>query len=305
MKIITNHIIILLIIAFISPSTFAGIIIKAHSSRLTPDFQTQPDTIKVMTFNIRNGMANDGDNSWDNRKEMVYKVIAEQAADIVGLQEAYIFQTSQIEHSVRGYDIITTGRDDGEMAGEHCSIFYRRDRFTLADHGTFWLSDTPQTPGSTTWGNSIPRICTWVKLIDKTTEQGLYLYNVHYDHQSQEARYKSSILVDYRISKRDPDCPAILLGDFNMTLTNESAKYLLQDSYTPPVKLTETWNTLYPDLTNMLTCHLFNGGTEGSKIDHIFLTEDLQVLSTQIIYYNQDNRYPSDHYPVTATITLP
>src|SRR5690606_31497263 len=46
-------------------------------------------------------------------------------------------------------------------------------------------------PGSTSWGNTIPRITTWALLRDRATEHRTWVYNLHLDHQSQPSREKS------------------------------------------------------------------------------------------------------------------
>ena len=56
------------------------------------------------------------------------------------------------------------GRDDGKEKGEMMALYYKRDRFEKLDSGHFWLSETPDVPGSKSWGAWSTRMCTWVKL---------------------------------------------------------------------------------------------------------------------------------------------
>ena len=132
--------------------------------------------LNVMTFNIRYGTANDGENRWDNRRNMVLDVLQNHSPDVVGLQEALRFQLDQIRSALPEFAEVGVGRDDGNTAGEYAALLYRRDRFALLDSGTFWLSDTPNVPASKHWGNSITRICTWARLIDRHTAQPFYLF---------------------------------------------------------------------------------------------------------------------------------
>ena len=163
--------------------------------------------IRAMTFNVRNGRANDGENRWALRKDFVCDVIRDDAPDILGLQEAYSFQFDDINERLAGYGEIEIGRDGGSK-GEHSSILYKQNRFDVADSGTFWLSDTPAKP-SAHWGNSYKRICTWAR---------------------------------------------------------------------------------------------FSGYTAGAKIDYIFVTPKTHVSEASILRTHRDGRYPSDHYPVRATL---
>ena len=151
-----------------------------------------------MTFNIRYGTANDGDNNWANRKEMACDVLRRHNPDIVGLQEALRSQIDDIRAALPQYAEIGCGRDDGKTKGEYSAILYRKDRLDVNDCGTFWLSDTPEVPGSTTWGNKITRICTWGRFIPKDPGRPFYMFNTHFDHITQYSRDTS----------RDPAGPA-------------------------------------------------------------------------------------------------
>ncbi len=273
-------------------------------ARQAVPFQTEGDTIKVMTFNIRYGTADDGPDGWAHRRQMVLDRLAWHGADVVGLQEAVDFQIAEIQRGLTGYALLTAGRDDGKQAGEHCSILYRRDRFRLADSGTFWFSNSPWVPGSMHWGNRIPRICTWVHLIERDTGRGLYVYNLHLDHRSQPSRFKSAELLARIVAQRDPRDPVVVMGDFNMGLDNAAMLYLRRLGYpNAPLELLDTWRLLYPDKPDRRTYHGFGGGIDGVKIDHILIEPDTVVLDAQIDRFaNDQGRYPSDHYPVTATL---
>jgi len=142
---------------------------------------SSPSDLNVMTFNIRYGNADDKENSWPNRREMVFGVLREQAPDVVGLQEALRFQIDEIRAALPQYGEIGVGREDGKAGGEYSAILYRKDCLTLDDSGTFWLSDTPEVPGSISWNSACRRVCTWGRFIPKDSdaasekgESGLY-----------------------------------------------------------------------------------------------------------------------------------
>ena len=107
--------------------------------------------VRVMSFNIRYGTANDGKNHWKNRTEMVFDVLRNHNPHIVALQEALGFQIDQIRKAVGGYGLIGVAREDGANDGEYSAIIYRLDRFDVDESGTFWFSDTPEVPGSSHW----------------------------------------------------------------------------------------------------------------------------------------------------------
>ena len=264
-----------------------------------------PIEIDALSFNIRFDNPKDGDNAWPNRKEMVGKWLKTQSPDVVGLQEAKRHQIDDIRKRVSIYAEYGVGRDDGKSSGEHCTILYLKKKFTLdkKDCGTFWLSDTPEKIASKSWGNEIPRICTWARLIEKDSERAFYVYNVHWDHQSQPSRVRAAQLIIQRIAKRkNPKDPIILMGDFNASETNPAIIAFKEK----PLKLVDTYREVKPKEELVRTFHGFKGGSfAGGKIDHVFvLPGTASVKSAAIIRYNEMGRYLSDHYPIRAQISF-
>ena len=261
--------------------------------------------IDAVSFNIRFDNPKDGENAWPNRKEMVGKWIESESPDVIGLQEALRHQINDIKKVATAYSEYGVGRDDGKSRGEHWTILYLKKRFTLdkKDCGTFWFSDTPEKIASKSWGNEIPRICTWARLIHKKTGKGFYLYNVHYDHQSQSSRIGASNLIIERISNRkQSNEPIILMGDFNAAEKNPAITVFKEE----PLKLVDTFRVVKPDEKMVKTFHGFRGGSfMGGKIDHVFiLPKTAEVRSAEIVRFNKDNRYLSDHYPVRAKLSF-
>ncbi len=261
--------------------------------------------IDALAFNIRFDNPKDGENAWPKRKDMVGKWLKAQSPDIVGLQEAKRHQIDDIRKRTSIYAEYGVGRDDGKRAGEHCTILYLKKRFILdkKDSGTFWLSDTPEKIASKSWGNEIPRICTWARLIEKDSDRAFYVYNIHWDHQSQPSRVRAAQLIIQRIAKRkNPRDPIILMGDFNASETNPAIKALKGD----PLKLIDTYREVKPNEEFVRTFHGFRGGSfAGGKIDHVFvLPGTSSVKSAAIVRYNEKGRYLSDHYPVRAQISF-
>ena len=261
--------------------------------------------VRVMSFNIRNGRANDGDNSWKNRKEFAADVIRDAKLDVVGLQEAFRFQLDDLRKQLPAFKEVGEGRDGGKQ-GEYSAILYRGDRFTALETGTFWLSDTPKVK-SRHWGNRYLRICTWVRLKEKNTSQCFYVYNTHFDHQSQNARLKSAQLIAQRINDRSHKNPFLLTGDFNADEDNPVIRYIKDKEPTlpnSPIALVDTFRRVHPDATSVGTGGGFEGRADGKKIDYVFVQPDTEVVSAKIIRTERDGRYPSDHSPVSAEVRL-
>lgn len=262
-------------------------------------------SLRVMSFNIRNGRANDGDNSWKNRNVFTGDVIRDSNLDVIGLQEAFRFQLDDLRGQLPEFQEVGEGRDGGER-GEYSAILYRSARFTALDSGTFWLSDTPEVK-SRSWGNRYLRICTWVRLKDKKTENSFYIYNTHFDHQSQNARLKSSQLIVERINNRKHKNPFVVTGDFNADESNPVILYLKRKSKNlpeSPIVLVDTFRQLHPNETSVGTGGGFEGRADGKKIDYVFVQPEAKIVTASIIRTNRSGRYPSDHSPVMAEIQL-
>jgi endonuclease/exonuclease/phosphatase family metal-dependent hydrolase len=253
--------------------------------------------LTVMSFNIRYGTANDGDNHWLKRREQLFALLREQQADVVGLQEALHGQIEEILTAVPGYDYVGVGRSDGRQAGEYAAILYRAARLKARRSDTFWFSDTPGVVKSTSWGNQIERICTWAYFEDREGP-AFYLYNVHLDHLSQPSRERSAALLLERIRARDPKAPMVVTGDFNAGETNPAAQAML-------TAFKDSFRILHPDAREVGTFNGFTyGQTGGEKIDFVFVEPGAEVLTAEIVRSSSDGRYPSDHFPVTARVRL-
>ena len=180
-----------------------------------------------MSFNIRYGTANDGENHWTNRRDMLFALLRTENPDLIGLQEALRFQIDEILAAVPGYAVVGVGRDDGKAAGEMSAILFRIARFHVAASGTFWFSDTPEIPGSKSWGNRITRIASWARFVDRDGTAFTH-YNLHLDHESQPSREKSTALLLQRITARPiPSEPVIVTGDFNVGESNPALHVLV------------------------------------------------------------------------------
>lgn len=270
-------------------------------------------TLKVMTFNIRNGTTNDEDNSWDFRRESAFKLIRTYDPDILGLQEPVRFQLDEIQRAFPGYREVGVGRIDGGTFGEYNAILFRESRFSLLNSGRFWFSDTPDIPGTRNWGNAPPRICTWVRLQDKSSRRSFYVYNVHFDRVSSYSRVRSAMLLARSIHERNvPADPVILLGDFGVGEKNEVIRYLERDASLiregkeeySPVILYDTFRRIHPDAVLVGTFNNFKGVRNGEKLDDIFVTAGIIVIDADIITDQVDGRYPSNHFPVTAVLKI-
>lgn len=264
------------------------------------------NALRVMTWNIRYDNPRDGVNAWSRRKEWVAEIVEKQRVDILGTQEALARQFDCLRDSLPDFAVYGVGRDDGKRRGEFAPIFYRKERFELLDKGTFWLSPTPQKPGSRGWDAAITRIATWVKLRDRRASATFYAVNTHFDNQGAKARAQSAALLVERLSGQFKDHPVILTGDFNTPPKSPPYKTLIGDgrehgrffrdaheiSQQKPAGPNSTWNG-------------FRAVVPGRRIDFVFVTDAIKVRQHRILNEQRDGRFPSDHLPVVAVVELP
>jgi endonuclease/exonuclease/phosphatase family metal-dependent hydrolase len=284
-----------------------GGVLSAPAGAQAPAATAGGEPIAVMTFNIRYGTATDGDDDWAHRKAMLFALLRRESPDLIGLQEALRFQVDEIVAAVPGYGVVGVGRDDGKAAGESSAILYRASRFHVAESGTFWFSDTPEVVASKTWGNRITRISSWARLVDRDGS-ALWHFNLHLDHESQPSREKSTALLLQRIAaRRYPAEPVLVTGDFNVGEGNAAIHTLVgapgRAAGAPPAAFVDTYRVLHPGDTEVGTFTAFKAGaTTGDKIDYVLVQPGTTVQAAAIVRTGDGGHYPSDHFPVTATI---
>ena len=265
----------------------------------------QAGAVKVMTFNIRANNILEGLNKWPLRKQVIFDIFNDNRADVIGLQEVLYAQLQDVKLVLKQYGYYAVGRSDGLQGGESCPIFYRKDRFTLLDSGTFWFSDTPSVSGTKDWGNIVPRICSWVYLREKGQNAGFYVYNLHLACTSQNSREKSVRLLAKQVAERKTRDKFVVIGDFNMELHNPAMKYLMKFGYqTPYPKMVDAWMSVHPGQSDVSTSRGIGGWVSGPKIDHIQMCENAKALEVTIDSRRLNDRYASDHFPVVAKILL-
>ncbi len=255
------------------------------------------EALRVGTFNVRWANPNDGEHRWDLRKERLFALLHDWRPDVLGLQEPRASQFDDLRQALPDYGSVAVGRDDGERAGEFCPIFFRRERWERVSDGTFWFSETPDVPGSQSWGSSHPRICTWAELRERGSDKTFRVYNLHWDHESQAARENSALLL--RGFLRAVSVPIIVLGDFNAHADNPAVAHLTQPGSPVAHSAFSTEQQQEPG-----TFHGFTGTATEPPIDHILLSWDWEVVSAEVLYGDGTRPFTSDHFPVAATLLL-
>jgi len=258
---------------------------------------TMPQTLDVMSFNIRLNTPADGKNAWDNRKSELVELLLYYEADFIGLQEVLKDQLDFIDVKMVDYDWIGAGRDDGKDKGEFSPVFYNSTKFELIRQHTFWLSENSTVP-SVGWDAALERVCTYGTFVDNESKDTIHVFNTHFDHVGQQARLKSAELILSKIEEfNTPDSFVILMGDLNCN--PESLPFQLLSAQMDHC-LAISQKGLYGPLGT------FNGFDESKmvteSIDHIF-TRNFQVLSYRHIDDRMRyNNLVSDHLPVLVRL---
>ena len=289
-----------------------------HSLTPTTAMATAPAdstriTLRIMSFNLRYGTVGDGENAWEFRRQLVRDTILAFSPDVLGTQECLAFQAEFLQGQFPDYGFVGAGRDDGDRAGEMCAIFFRRDRYDPLASGHFWLSETPDRPGSKSWDSALPRMVSWVKLRAKgDTSLTFCIFNTHFDHRGRTARRESARLLRRQALAIAQGSPLIFTGDFNApaNLQAKGPYRELISSATPsdPVSdpgFLDTYRIRHPrPERDEGTFNGFTGATTGQRIDWIVVTPHCDVLDAAIVRIHKAGRYPSDHFPVTAVLRM-
>lgn len=255
------------------------------------------DEIRLMSFNIRYGTAPDGPNHWDLRSDLIIEVLHRYSSDFYGVQEALPFQLEFIKAALPGYDMIGRPRDVARK-DEAVAIFYNRDRWQLQGHGYFWLSEEPDIEGSMSWGAVFPRIVTWGRFELRTSGKPVWVFNTHYSHVSDSARFMSSNLLLNKINQLAGNEDVMLMGDLNA-----------EEGSRPIVALASEFTDAYRQVNRSAPGETFFGwephiiGT-GKRIDYVFAGPRFRIIDCRVIEDNWNGQYPSDHNPIYATLQL-
>jgi endonuclease/exonuclease/phosphatase family metal-dependent hydrolase len=261
-----------------------------------------PGPFRVMTFNIRTASAADGPNAWNLRRDLVIETIRGQKPDVIALQEVLLSQATELRAALPEYGFVGVGRDDGAEQGEFVPIFYRRERFSLLDSGHFWLSQTPEQVGSVGWDAALPRIATWVRLQFKDAPLAeVRIADVHFDHQGARARAESAKLIR-RFSEALGGRALVVLGDFNCPPGSEPYRILTEEGRNAAA-LTDIQAGSAPAAARG-TFHGFTGQSQQGRIDWILVNRRFRATDAVVEQRSFDGRYPSDHFPVVATLRM-
>ena len=250
--------------------------------------------LKIMTYNIRLDIAIDGENDWSHRKDFFNSQIQFYEPDIFGIQEATPNQVIDISNVLSQYNQIGIGRE-GVGKGESSNIYYKKERFSVSNETTFWLSETPNEI-SKGWDAACNRVCTFVLFEDLKSNKSFWVFNTHLDHIGEVAKTKGIELILSKIEAVNiQKLPVIFMGDFNSE-PNENRilelKKIMNDSRELSVE---------KPFGPFGTFNNFEYNEPATKqIDYIFLSKNSFFIVNKyaVLTDSKNLRFPSDHFPV-------
>lgn len=261
-------------------------------------FYTATAQFKIMSYNIRYDNAGDSINQWSNRKEKMNALLKKYKPDVACFQEALYNQVNDLQMFLPDFNYCGVGRDDGKKKGEFSPIFYNKAKFAFIEGTTFWLSETPNVPGSKGWDAAITRICTYVKLKEKRSGKIVVIFNTHFDHIGDTARLMSAKLILEKIRVLAKKSPVILAGDFN---SEPEGKAYIEIINSKNPKLTDSFVLNDKNSTCTFTGFAKDGGI-CKRIDYIFYSKHLSTSHFLIADDNDGKYYVSDHLPVMVEV---
>ena len=269
---------------------------------------THAEEIKVVSFNLRRDFGPQRKNRWETRKALAAKVIEQSNAGIIGVQEFLPNMRKDLKELLDGYSIFGRGRLSGKKPSndEHSDIIIKNDQVEVSRCRTFWLSKTPEKPSRGMFA-VYPRICTVAEVKLKKSGRRLRVFNTHFDHVSPLARTFGARLILEQIhnaNQTDP-LPTIVMGDFNAKPNSKAVRMMRENlSGYQDVRLQDIYDSVEQLIGN--TYHGFKGKIKQKfkPIDYIFVSEDFEIVNASVDTSSFDGAYPSDHYPISATLRL-
>jgi endonuclease/exonuclease/phosphatase family metal-dependent hydrolase len=256
-----------------------------------------------MTFNIlvrSPALVQRRASRWSRRRSAVAALLATERPTLLGVQEAMPDQAAAIRDALgESYRFVGRGHERG-WRGEGAPLFFDTQRLELLDWNQKALSDTPDVPGSTSWGNRAPRIVVTATFRDRATDTTFVALNTHWDHLSLPSRVRSAEVIRRQVAQQP--LPAIITGDFNSATNSPAYRTLLQGG-----ALVDAWRTA--SVRDTPESGTFGGfqapRPEGRRIDWIVVSPGIHVQRAAINAHTVDGRWPSDHVPVQAVVLLP
>src|SRR5690554_5709426 len=256
--------------------------------------------LHVMSYNIRRRLPSlmpRSPDRWARRRPLLRRLLRTEQPALIGVQEALFEQAQSLRQALgEHYHSIGHGRE-ANMGGEGCPIFYDSRRLRVLEWRQTALSDTPEVPGSTSWGNRIPRIVVEATMRDLDTGIEFQAVNTHLDHHSRTSRLRAAD--ELRGIVLASPLPTIMTGDFNTDADTDP-----YDALTGHGLLVDTWDVTQERVTEVWGTFLNYRPPRHprKRIDWVLVSPEVEVLKAGINVRRYEEGWPSDHAAVQSVV---
>lgn len=263
------------------------------------------ETLNVGCFNIRfKTNADQGELSWDSRKNYVARTIIDFNYDIVGVNEMLSgSQQEDMKGLLPEYSFVEWGGNSSVVPnqGSINAVLFRTDKFDLLEEGHYFLCTDP-SKSLLSWDTSNnKRFTVWAKLKVKETGEVFYYFITHLDHQGSDARNEGTRLNMEKVRSISGHYPTVICGDHNSSAIRYPFYDLCSAYMSDSRKVSET---PFPWAKDGTLCKWDPDKQDGTRLDYVW------VKGMKVLTYNHINETfgrsvtPSDHFPVIVSISL-
>ena len=240
----------------------------------------------VMTLNLRFGLADDGDNSWQNRKQLFAELLKRYPSSFLGIQESNHFQTRFLARHLCDHHFIGWYNLSKEWWQSNLIFYHNTWECLKSKH--YFLTATPDIESKMP-DSKWPRQC--VIGLFQNASRRIIIANTHFDF-AESVQEKSASLVIGFLAEFPKDCPIIITGDFNSNPGGKAHAVFQANGFSEAF-----------DNQHSTTFHKFTGEATLDHIDWILYRGNIKIIRKKIITDSFSGRYPSDHYPVMAVFS--
>jgi endonuclease/exonuclease/phosphatase family metal-dependent hydrolase len=281
-------------------------------------------TLRIATFNVLCGNLF-GPDLWPERLPLLRRAIETSRPDVLGLQEVLSSKLMDTADLVSPLTLVPgppTGAprwfwvsavSERNQAGEHLPIAYRADRFELAGSGGFWISATPDRPGSMLSLAPTPFLVHWVRLTPRDRSGSLLVMNAHFGHApwrhvptARIVAAQLGALATANPAPLDANSPApsvFLLGDFNAVPASALVRSLTSAS---DAGFVDAARSAAERSGPRVTYHWGRGATRmGLWLDYVLARTSLRPTRAEVVDVHDGHCYPSDHHLLVVAFGPP
>ena len=259
------------------------------------------DSLRICSLYTGNDYDKNSTELWEERRSTIEALVRSHKFDIVAMQEVNFERFYSLQATLTDYESVIGDAEERTDIEELAPIFYDSEKFLLLAKSQFWLSETPDLPGSKSWGAIFPRITTWVKLQNKISGHIFFIFNTHFCHLNEDAQLKSAVLNLKKIHEIAGDAPVIVTGNFNAAL-NSPVELLLTSNWNRFHSLQNSSRLVKPKKQAATNNRRSKRFVPTRHTDHILINSYFNVQAFKPIQSEELEELFTGHRPVYVQI---